>query len=260
MTYPSLFMKFFPSRSSFGLISAFVLLFLAGCNSDTCFVGVINPPNNSFNVTTGNLPSVCSGLQTQAVIRLNVQLAPLCTGCSATRQVSGVQLSVSDVELHPGAVADENSPDWLEIAPNLARKPLQLKLEQHSDRDAVALPGTLVGRIPAGTYYQFRLRLADATSLQTMQLPAKNSCGAGGASCIFTESGEVHALQSPNGSLYVPVVVSSPIEVRVGHLNVLRIELSPEWLLQSTSTGASEVAPLLRGRILPETVPPSGSF
>ncbi len=260
MAYPVFFAKLFSARVNTSFLPLSVFLFIAGCNSSTCFVGIINPPNNSFKVNTGNLPSVCSGLQMPAAMIITAQLAPVCTGCSATRQVSGVELSVSGVELHSGAVVDENSPDWQEIAPNLSLEPLQLKLQQHPASGTLALPAAIMGQIPAGTYYQLRLRLADPTSLQAMQLPAKNSCGAAGANCLFTASGDVHTLRSLGGSLYLRVVVSSPIDVRAGQPNLLRIELGPEWLLQNSSTGATEVAPLLRGRILSETVPSTGSL
>ncbi len=169
-------------------------------------------------------------------------------------------LTISGVELHPGAVADEDSPDWQEIAPELAREPLLLQLTPHSGADSVVLPATISGHIPAGTYYQLRLRLANPESLQSTQLASKNSCGAAGAGCLFTANGDLHALRSPDGSRYLRLVTTSPIDVRAGQQNFLRIELTPEWLLQKSSTGSLDVAPLLRGRILNDAAPPAGSL
>ena len=174
--------------------------------------------------------------------------------------MTSVDLTISGVELHPGAVADEDSPDWQEIAPELAREPLLLQLTPHSHADSVVLPTTISGHIPAGTYYQLRLHLANPESLQSTQLASKNSCPAAGASCLFTANGDLHALRSPDGSRYLRLVTTSPIYVRAGQQKLLRIELTPEWLLQKSSTGSLDVAPLLRGRILNDDVPPAGSL
>ena len=247
-------------RKTFGFLALFLFLVLAGCNSDTCFVGVINAPGTGVAVGTGNLPSVCSGLQTPVAMSLAVQLAPVCTGCSATRQVSSLHLTVIGVELHPGAAADENSPDWQEIAPNLARAPLELDLMQHAASDSVAAHAEIPGHLPAGRYYQLRLRLLDDASSQSVHLPANHFCHASGSSCAITASGDIHALQSIDGAHYMRVEVSSPIEVRAGQPNTLRMELSPEWTLQKSSSGAMEAAPLLRGRIVDESTSSTESF
>jgi hypothetical protein len=260
MAYPAFFAKLHFSRTTLSLLAASALVFVAGCNSDTCFVGVINAPSSSVLINTGNLPGVCSGLQTPAAISLTVQLAPVCTGCTATRQVSIVHLALSGVELHPGGVADENSPEWQEIAPDLEQHPVELELSQDPASSNLALPATISGRIPAGLYYQLRLRLADPSSPRAMQLCAANHGNSAGASCLATADGARHPLQTLDGSSYLRVPVTSPIDVRSGQANRLHLELSPEWLLQNGSTGSLEVAPLLYGGILPETVSSAGSL
>ena len=264
MTYPSVFAKSLSTCAILWFIAAFMFLPIAGCNSDTCFVGVINAPNSGVVIGTGNLPAVCSGLQTPAAMSVTVQLPPVCTGCSATRQVSSVHLTVSGIEMHPGMVADENSPDWQEIAPEAAKHPVQLALQLELPKDPASsgavMATTISGRIPAGRYYQLRLRLVDLASSQSMQLSAKNSCGAAGASCLVTKDGELHALRTLDGTQYLRVAISSPIDVHAGQPNPLRIELSPEWLLQNSSSGVVEVAPLLRGHLVSKTSAATGSL
>ena len=259
MTYPSVFAKFLSTPAILWFIASFMFLPIAGCNSDTCFVGVINAPGTGVVVGTGNLPAVCSGLQTPAAMSVTAQLAPVCTGCSATRQVSSVHLTIAGVELHPGAVADEDSPDWQEIAPEVPKHPLQLELSRDLAANNPVMTTTISGRIPAGRYYQLRLRLVDLASSQTMQLSAKNSCGAAGASCVVTKDGALHALRTLDGTPYLRIAISSPVEVRAGQPNQLRIELSPEWLLQNSSPGVVEVAPLLHGHLVSETSSATGS-
>lgn len=258
MTRPAVFARFRSSRTILLLSLASALIFFAGCSGDTCLVGVINGPNSGGVITTENGSPVCPGML-PAAVNLTAQLAPACTGCSTTQQVSSVHLAVSGVELHPGVIADENSADWQEIAPDLARHPVQLELSQNLTSINPAQPAAVSGRIPSGMYYQLRLRLADPSSPQAMQLSAMHPCDLPGASCLATADGARQPVRTLDGTSYLHVAMTSPIDVRAGQPNRLHLEFNPEWLLQYSSTGAIEAAPLLHGRILNEAVPAAGT-
>ena len=176
----------------------------------------------------------------------------MCTGCSASRQVSRIHLVLSGIELHPGAVADESSPDWQEIAPNLAQEPMQVDLMENSALNTLLSSATVSGKVPAGTYYQLRLRLVDPSSSESSSLASRDFCGTASAGCIESADGVRHPLRSLDGSSYVHVETTFPMDLRDSQANVLHVELSPEWLLQNTPAGVLEVAPLLRARIASE--------
>jgi hypothetical protein len=219
-------------------------LFLAGCYGTTCFVGVINPPNNSLTINTGYTPSSCVVPRVQSAVEIVTQLAPACEGCSSSRQVSRVHLLLTGIQLHPGAAAEGNYPGWEEVEPNLAQEPLWIELKENSAAESRISSARVSGLIPAGTYYQVRLRLADPSQAANTPPFERGPCGSGGGSCVIGADGTSH----------LRIAVTSPLEVRAGRTNVLHLELRPEWLLQNGSTGAVEVAPLLHGRIFNEAV------
>ncbi len=228
-------------------------LFLTGCYGTACFVGVINPPNNSLTINTGNTPSTCVVPRVQSAVEFVTQLAPPCEGCSSSRQVSRVHLLLTGIQLHPGAVADENSPEWEDVAPNLAQEPLSIELKENSAAESLISSARVSGLIPEGTYYQVRLRLADPSSIVNRPLLGI-PCGSGGGSCVIAANGTSYPLHTLDGSVYLRIAVTSPIEVQAGRANVLQLELNPEWLLLESSTGAVEITPLLHGRMVNEAV------
>ena len=242
MTFPVLFANRSPLFLL--LLMPIALLLIGGCNGTTCFVGVINPPNNSLTVTSGNTPSVCSIPQVQALVQITAQLAPPCNGCSSSRQVSQVHLMISGIEMHPGAVADENSPEWQEVAPELARQLLSIDLPANSATDSPIPVALGSGRVPVGTYYQLRLRLAETSDEQSRLLAAADLCNLRGR--LTSADGLHHPVCAVDGSQYLGLTISSGLTVRSGQMNVVRLELSPEWLLQNGSAGTFKVAPILR--------------
>ena len=111
MSSPSRFADPGSSRVTPFLVFVVVFVIVAGCNN-TCFVGVINPPNNSLIVSTGNPPPACALARPMAAVEVVAHLARTCADCSNSRQVTLLHLLLSGMELHAGTVADENSPEW----------------------------------------------------------------------------------------------------------------------------------------------------
>ena len=219
-----------------------IVFIVAGCNS--CFLGVINSPNNSPMVIAGNPPVPCSQLQPVAHVNAIVHLAQACTGCSTSRQVTHVHLLLDGMELHSDAATAENSPEWQELAPDWARKPQWVDLSEDSNLNVAALPLNPTAQISAGTYRQLRLRLAQPSSLH-----AEGPWSSVGASCVVTADGSLHPLQTFDGHPYLRVEAAAPIDLHTGPPNLLRIEFRPEWALQYSSNGFLDLMPLLLGHV-----------
>ncbi len=221
-----------PSRAK-GVVrfsfAALLVLLLAGCGT-TCFVGVVNPPNGGILVTNGNPPSACTQNQITTSMRLVAQMAPACTNCTASMQVNHVALLLGGIALHPGVIADENSPDWQELSSDLAAVPQRVDLVADPNSHQFLLPLTITGHIQAGQYHQLRLRLAESSSLQTAD-------------------GRLHSLASHGEQPYVYVQLASPFIVSPTHANDLHIALHTDWILAKTSSESLESAPQLRGEV-----------
>jgi hypothetical protein len=259
--FPSKFPQHGIFRKKPSLICVVLLLIVfivAGCNS--CFLGVINSSNNSPMLIAGNPPLPCSQLQPVAHVKAIAHLAPACTGCSISRQVTHVHLLLSGMELHPDAVKVENSAEWQELAPNWARQPQWVDLGEDPNLNVAAIPLELAGQISAGSYHQLRLRLAQPSSHHAEEPHAESPCSSVDASCVVTADGRFYRLQTLDGHPYLRVEATSPIDLHTDQPNLLRIELRPEWALQNPSNGFLDLMPLLRGHVVIEPSSASGPF
>ncbi len=237
-------------------ICAVLLVIPVGCGNN-CFAGFFNSNNNSSSSTTliGGVSPSCSLPPPTIAVKAAAYLVHACTGCSASRQVTHLHLLLSGLELHRAAVADENSPEWQELAPDWALHPQWVDLAEDPASNDAALSPIVTSQISAGTYYQLRLHLAQPSSQRVEQLHAESHCSSVEGSCVVTADGSVYSLQTPEGHPYLRVEATDPIDLRGDQPNLLRIEFRPEWALQFSSTGVLDVLPLLRGRVVIEPSP-----
>jgi hypothetical protein len=219
MRHPSRFAGNVLIRSNVFCGCTILLLSLTGCGN-TCFVGVVNAPNSGVLVVGGNPPPACSLNQPMAAVRVSAVLASRCTNCSNTLQPASEPVLISGIELHPGAVADENSPEWQEVAPELAQQPKRVDLVEASASNGSVALLDVNGKIATGKYYQLRLRLAEASS---------------------------------SSQRYIAVQIAAPLEIRAGQSNQLHIELRPDWAMKNPSAGVVDFVPVLGGRVVNET-------
>ena len=98
------------------LMCAVLLVIPVGCGN-ICFVGFFNSNNNSNSSTVlvGGVSPACSLPRSTIAVKAVAHLVHACTGCSTSHQVTHLHLLLSGLELHPAAVADENSPEWQEL-------------------------------------------------------------------------------------------------------------------------------------------------
>jgi hypothetical protein len=220
----------------------------------------LNSNSNSSTVLVGGVSSSCSLPRSKTAVKAAVHLVHACTGCSTSHQVTHLHLLLSALEVHPAAVADENSPEWQELAPDWALRPQWVDLVDDSDSNDAALSPIVTSQIPAGTYYQPRLHLAQPSSQGVEQPHAECRGSSVGVGCVVTADGASHSLQTLEGHPYLPVEATFPIDLRGDQSNLLHIEFQPEWVLQFSSSGILDVRPLLRSQVVMERSGGTDSF
>jgi hypothetical protein len=108
-------------------------------------------------------------------------------------RIQHVFVTLRGIDANSSATADENSPDWQELAPNLDREPIQLDLFA---RSADSCEPNISSRVtvPADNYRQLRLRLSPNQPDTTDLLLQQNSCGSAAFNCVVTSDGNIKPL------------------------------------------------------------------
>ena len=187
-----------PSQTVF-VTMLFLSLGLIGCDN-SCFVFISNPGGG---ITPGGTPT-CSLNQAKGNVRprLTSSLTPAADGESA--RIQHIFVTVRGIEANPNASADENSPDWQELAPKLVTQPKQMDLlassgnsEELNSLDDIA--------IPADAYRQVRLRLSPNQPSASDSVLQESSCGSFGFNCLVTSDGGVRPLVLDSGLSQIQV-------------------------------------------------------
>ena len=222
----------------------FTALFVAGCGT-TCISGFFNP-GGQINISTGNAAPACALPQTKGAVGTAAAKLPKCESCTPSARVEHLYVTLRGVQLHPNAIADQNSPDWVEITPQLADEPRQIDLIGSSEPEILA-ESTMIA---AGSYGQVRLEfLADPVAdvgaiaggaTDGGQLPGKGACGATLRNCIVMGDGRVDPILWPGD---VPEILITGENAEGGALVVLpdtmtalRIRLEPQQVFSSSDS------------------------
>jgi hypothetical protein len=128
-----------------------------------------------------------------------------------------VFVTLQGIEAHTSAVAPDDSPDWEELAPDLAREPKQVDLmaELANSCPTNGIPGA---RVSAGAYRQIRLRLAPSRATSGEAFLAQTACGELGPHCAISPDGQIHPLTFGEGTLLVHI---APDRISGGFFSVL---------------------------------------
>jgi hypothetical protein len=212
------------------LLFSIVLLSLGLIRCDNACVLVVSNPGGSIGTVSGNGPS-CSLSTTSgtASVRIAAHAAtagdeasriagqPLRAGDEASRigahalgagdeasRIRHVFLTLRGIEANPSAVADDESPDWQELAPKLAAQPVQVDLFA-AGGDSCAAGGFESAAVRADAYRQIRLRLAPNETDSTEPILGQNSCGSAGFNCIVTSDGDIRPLVLARDALEIQV-------------------------------------------------------
>jgi hypothetical protein len=186
-----------PSQTVFVTI-LFLALGLIGCDN-SCVVFISDPGGGTISVGTSN----CSLNQAKGNVhpRITSSLSSATAGQPA--RIQHIFVTLRGIEANPSATADEDSPDWQELAPKLVNQPMQLDLLASSSDSHAA--GTFEDvPVPADAYRQIRLRLAPNQPSASDSLQ-ENSCGSVGLNCIVTSDGVIRPLVLDSGLSQIQV-------------------------------------------------------
>jgi hypothetical protein len=112
---------------------------LAGCNN-TCFTFTSNPPISTIDIKAGDPKPACTLTKANGAIRLTMQTVLICSSCSESGRIQHIFVSIRGIDVHPNSIPDDDSLDWQELAPQLAKQALQVDLARGtSDQGAKEL-------------------------------------------------------------------------------------------------------------------------
>ena len=197
---------------------AVLLLCLAvsGCGGKTCVSGFWNGSTSAIAVSN----SSCSLTKATGAVIVQISTASAPSGDSAAfpppltsprtspgalpYNVQHIFVTLRGIEAHPDMVADEDSPAWQGLAPELTAHPVQLDLLAPSaplaltgdSRSLDAPAGTIApAMVPADDYRQLRLRLLTRNPSPDDPAPESNACGTVGWNCIVFADRSARPLQ-----------------------------------------------------------------
>jgi hypothetical protein len=161
-----------------------------------------------------------------------------------------VYITIRSVQAHTSATADDSSPGWQELAPQLNTEPMQIDLFAAGPNACLL---TMLGSntaLPAGTYQQIRLLLVPNDG-GGGPVPATNNCGDQGFNCAVLQDGSVHELQlssQANTGLKIPPgqVEGGPITVATGKDVDLNIDFNACMSIIQQGNGKFRLKPVLK--------------
>ena len=177
-----------------GLLTAGLVFWLSvtGCHN-TCVSFNSNPSTGTLVINVNDTKSSCTLSRANGTVQVRVGASSAPSAGSVPSSIQHIFVSLRSVEAHPSAVADEESSDWQELAPQLAQQPVQVDLMTRS-ADSCAPGPFSEAAIPAGTYRQIRLRLLSNQPATGEPVPEENACGSVGLHCMVTRDGRIRPL------------------------------------------------------------------
>jgi hypothetical protein len=160
-----------------------------------------------------------------------------------------VYVTIRSVQAHTSATADDNSPGWQELAPQLNTEPMQIDLFAAGPNACLL---TMLGSntaLPTGTYQQIRLLLVPNDG-GSGPVPSTNACGNQGFNCAILQDGSVHELQlssQANTGLKIPPgqIEGGPITVAAGQDVDLNIDFNACASIIQEGNGNFRLKPVL---------------
>ena len=225
----------------------------------------------SFHIKLKSLSPVV-WISSLAILLVLIAVLESCSGSGSTMQTAGtgsINVSITDppsckfpngdfqhvyvtirsVQAHTSATADDNSPGWRELAPQLNTLPMQIDLFAAGPNACLL---TMLGSntaLPAGTYQQIRLLLVPNDG-GSGPVPANNACGDQGFNCAVLQDGSVHELQlssQANTGLKIPPgqIEGGPITVAAGQDVDLNIDFNACASIIQEGNGSFRLKPVL---------------
>ena len=161
-----------------------------------------------------------------------------------------VFVTIRSVQAHTSATADDNSPGWQELAPQLNSEPMQIDLLSTGQTACLLVTLGSNTALPAGTYQQIRLLLVPNDG-GGGPVPSTNACGNQGFNCLVLQDGSSHELQlssQANTGLKIPPgqVEGGPITVKPGQDVDLNIDFNACASIIQQGNGEFRLKPVLK--------------
>ena len=191
-----------------------VFFLLAGCG-DTCVVvtGIF------LNTTSTTNPPTCKLGNGNGNINIGINSVPSSPVAPMAPNLRQIFVSIRGIEANPNALAAVDSPDWQELAPELASEPVQIDLMASSVSGASCPPHlTRKTTVRANVYRQLRLLLVSDQPPPGAELVQHNECDGLGFNCVVDINGHKHGLALKDG---VPVLVIASDRIANGFFDVL---------------------------------------
>jgi Domain of unknown function (DUF4382) len=112
-------------------------------------------------------------------------------------------VTVRGIELRGRGSADTDSPEWGELAPELANEPRQVDLMGNAGAE-ILVEGALV---PAGSYSEVRLQLVPESPSSAEEVVRETVCREGQRNCLIRGGGRVEPLRLPGDARDDPRVI-----------------------------------------------------
>ena len=160
-----------------------------------------------------------------------------------------VYVSIRSVQANISSTADDNSPGWQELAPQLNSAPVQIDLLSKPQTGCVLAQLGNTSSLPVGNYQQIRLLLV-SNNPGNNPVPASNNCGSAGWNCVVLSDGSIHTIDlssQTNTGLKIPPgqVVGGPIDVAQGQSVDINIDFNTCASLISEGNGDFRLKPTL---------------
>jgi hypothetical protein len=191
-----------------------------------------------------------------ATVNVSISDPPSCK--PPTGNFRSVFITIRSVQAHISATADDNSPGWVELVPELNTQPVQVDLLNLPANGACLLKqlGSNTS-LPAGDYQQIRLLLV-ANNSSSSAVPSTNACATLGQvfNCVVdTDTNSTSELQlssQANTGLKIPPgqVVGGPIHVAAGQSVDINVDFNACASIIQEGNGMFRLKPTLTAGVV----------
>ena len=185
--------RFFPSAF---LVALLLCLANSGCN--TCYSGFWN--GNGSGVAVSNVSCPLTKATGAVIVQMTAASVPFPSPLPSPSEIQHIFVTMRGIEAHPSMMADNDSPNWEELAPDLVAHPMQFDLlARNGDPRLLGLPpsANVPATVPADEYRQLRLRIVPLHPSANDPIPGSNACGNAGRNCIVFADRSVRPLEFP---------------------------------------------------------------
>jgi hypothetical protein len=216
-------------------------------NAGAFLLGVTLLVSAVIGVSCGGSTKVSGTLPGTVVVSISDPPSCMSSNGSST-SFKNVFITVRSVQAHIDPQADDNSPGWQELAPQLANAPKQIDLFAAPVNCVLAQLGS--ASLPAGSYQQIRLLLVSNNPAASDATPTSNACAGNGFNCVVLSDNSIHELllsSEANTGLKIPPgqIVGGPLQVMAGQSVDLNIDFNACASIVVEGNGAYRLKPTL---------------